>query len=53
MLILDVDGFCHVNRAHGQDAGNAVLREVAEVLRETMRGTDVTGRPGAGAICRP
>ena len=46
LLLLDIDDFKLVNDALGHEAGSAVLRETAEVLREVTRSTDVTARPG-------
>jgi diguanylate cyclase (GGDEF)-like protein/PAS domain S-box-containing protein len=37
MLFLDVDGFKTFNDRHGHPAGDAVLRQVAEVLRRSVR----------------
>jgi len=46
VLMLDVDHFKRVNDALGHDAGDAVLREVATVLRESTRGEDLVARYG-------
>ncbi|GEM_PF-968212 len=46
LLLLDIDDFKLVNDALGHEAGSAVLREIAEVLRDVTRSTDVTARPG-------
>ncbi len=46
VLMLDVDHFKRVNDALGHDAGDAVLREVAAVLRESTRGEDLVARYG-------
>ena len=46
VLMLDVDHFKRVNDAHGHDAGDAVLREVAQVLRESTRAEDLVARYG-------
>lgn len=48
LLLLDLDDFKLVNDALGHEAGSAVLREVAELLRDVTRSTDVTARPGEG-----
>jgi two-component system, cell cycle response regulator len=54
-MIVDLDHFKQVNDTYGHDAGDQVLREVAVVLRKTMRATDVVCRIGGEefvVICR-
>ncbi len=46
LLLLDLDGFKAINDRHGHAAGDRVLCEVANVLREQLRGTDLVGRLG-------
>ncbi len=46
LLMVDVDHFKRVNDAHGHDAGDAVLREVARTLREATRSEDLVARYG-------
>jgi diguanylate cyclase (GGDEF)-like protein len=46
VVLADLDGFKDVNDAHGHAVGDAVLRVFAEVLRETLRESDVAGRWG-------
>ncbi len=53
LLMLDLDHFKEVNDAFGHPVGDVVLRKVAEVLRSSLRRTDVVGRLGGeefGAI---
>ena len=45
-LMLDIDHFKAVNDAHGHDAGDAVLKALAAILRDTVRATDLIGRLG-------
>jgi diguanylate cyclase (GGDEF)-like protein len=47
IIMLDVENFKLINATHGHDVGDAVLREVAEVLTATCEPTDVVGRCGA------
>ncbi len=46
ILLLDVDHFKEVNDSWGHDAGDAVLRELAGLLRAHFRGDDIACRYG-------
>lgn len=46
LLMVDVDHFKVINDTHGHQTGDRVLIEVADRLREHVRGTDVVGRWG-------
>ena len=46
VVLADLDGFKDVNDAHGHAVGDEVLRAVADVLRDTLRDSDVAGRWG-------
>jgi diguanylate cyclase (GGDEF)-like protein len=46
VAVADLDHFKRVNDSHGHRAGDLVLHATADVLRATLRGTDVAGRYG-------
>lgn len=46
VLVLDIDFFKKVNDTHGHATGDAVLRHVAGVLRQSVRSIDLVGRTG-------
>jgi diguanylate cyclase (GGDEF)-like protein len=46
LLFFDLDRFKRVNDAHGHQAGSALLREVGDVMRATLRTMDVPVRYG-------
>jgi diguanylate cyclase (GGDEF)-like protein len=46
LAVLDVDWFKQVNDQHGHAVGDAVLREVAQILQERLRTRDLAARLG-------
>lgn len=46
LVTMDIDHFKAVNDQHGHPAGDAVLRHVALVLEEQVRGSDLLARVG-------
>jgi diguanylate cyclase (GGDEF)-like protein len=51
VVIADLDGFKDVNDRHGHAAGDVVLREFAQRLRDTVREIDVAARWGGEEFC--
>lgn len=46
LLMLDVDHFKHYNDTHGHQAGDKVLREIGQILKQRLRATDYPCRYG-------
>jgi diguanylate cyclase (GGDEF)-like protein len=46
VVVVDVDHFKAVNDTHGHQVGDQILKHVANVLRGTVRETDIVGRWG-------
>ena len=46
VMMLDIDHFKRINDTHGHQAGDEVLQEVADRLRQNIRPMDVACRPG-------
>src|SRR5918995_654460 len=53
LAFVDVDAFKGINDTLGHPEGDRILRRVAEILRESRRGSDLVGRMGGDefAVC--
>lgn len=51
MVMLDVDKFKHINDTFGHLPGDQVLRQVAGILLENLRTTDIAFRYGGEELC--
>ena len=43
-MIIDIDGLKAVNDSLGHHAGDNLIRQVAEIMRERVRATDIVAR---------
>ncbi|MEA3384174.1 MAG: diguanylate cyclase [Campylobacterota bacterium] len=46
MILLDIDHFKMVNDTYGHDVGDETLKDVANILKQSVRNTDIVGRWG-------
>ncbi len=51
LLMIDADHFKMVNDQHGHLAGDQVLKEIANIIRENVREIDIVGRFGGEEFC--
>ena len=50
-LMTDIDHFKKFNDTYGHQTGDAVLREVAKIVRKSVRDTDIAARYGGEEFC--
>lgn len=46
LLFIDLDRFKEVNDTHGHEAGDMILKAVADLLKKSLRSTDIISRAG-------
>jgi diguanylate cyclase (GGDEF)-like protein len=51
LMFIDTDGLKQVNDVSGHSVGDAYLVETAEIIRETIRASDLAGRLGGDEFC--
>jgi diguanylate cyclase (GGDEF)-like protein len=51
LAFIDVDGLKVVNDEHGHSAGDGLIADVAQVLRATLRQSDILARLGGDEFC--
>ncbi len=51
LAFLDVDGLKQVNDLHGHDVGDDLIVDVATVLRDALRESDIVARIGGDEFC--
>jgi diguanylate cyclase (GGDEF)-like protein len=51
LLLMDIDGLKRINDAHGHQAGDRVLMQVAMALRRSIRSVDTAARLGGDEFC--
>lgn len=51
LVVCDLDHFKHINDTYGHECGDLVLRDVAALLRSTLREHDIVARWGGEEFC--
>lgn len=51
LIMLDLDELKSINDSYGHQAGDEVLRQLGGILRNSIRGIDVTARYGGDEFC--
>lgn len=51
LMYFDIDRFKFINDSYGHDAGDAVIAQFAQRLKDTVREIDIVGRLGGDEFC--
>lgn len=53
LILLDIDGFKYINDSYGHDVGDIILKDIAKIIKLSIRESDVSCRWGGEefAIC--
>ena len=51
LMMLDIDLFKPINDQMGHQAGDTVIRKVSEIVRRSIRASDVSTRYGGDELC--
>jgi diguanylate cyclase len=51
IALIDIDHFKIINDTYGHVAGDIVLRQLSQMLKQNLRATDVAGRYGGDEFC--
>jgi len=50
VIMADLDNFKKINDSHGHVAGDQILIRIAEIIRNSLRDSDISGRYGGGRV---
>jgi len=51
LIMIDIDNFKNINDTYGHDIGDKVIKQVAHVLHDGLKGSDIVARYGGEEFC--